>query len=334
MPYCRDCGFEVEEEWVACPKCGSAISSSPVEEEATVAVSESESQEQQGRTLKIMLIGLIFILCFAIVNPGDSGMSLIEWAGEECNISSSIGPYGEELDSYCKKKHSQLTFYSLIIVICIVSLMRMNREPEKARERREEEEEIRGQKNEEEQKRLDELREKRAESIRRNDALKAKRKAERRANPVRYYTRIAYVISICLLALSFSLIIDDGTTNEEGVWVVRIDTVGEWSGHMGIDSARANVSGVGDEEYRFSGREISVSVTKDNPNTQNELCVTLVSPAGKEETGCTRTPGSEVILPQPIETPLGGALATGIVLMTASILIIVVAIIVRLKGEK
>lgn len=39
MPFCRDCGFEVQKDWVACPKCGAA-QSSPLE--GRVALKEAE----------------------------------------------------------------------------------------------------------------------------------------------------------------------------------------------------------------------------------------------------------------------------------------------------
>ena len=135
VPFCRECGSKVEEDWVACPKCGSKTvptstnqndGSSDMKTTANTVIEKSE-EKPNSSNIALLLLAIMFMV---ILIPGEADMSLLSWGDEDCDFPTSstgnsildqaINEGSESYESYCSKKKATLFFCVLIIIACIV----------------------------------------------------------------------------------------------------------------------------------------------------------------------------------------------------------------------
>jgi len=134
VPFCRECGSKVEDDWVACPKCGSKMvptstnqndGSSDMKTTANTVIEKSE-EKPNSSNIALLLLAIMFMV---ILIPGEADMSLLSWGDEDCDFPTSstgnsildqaINEGSESYESYCSKKKATLFFCVLIIIACI-----------------------------------------------------------------------------------------------------------------------------------------------------------------------------------------------------------------------
>jgi hypothetical protein len=134
VPFCRECGSKVEEDWVACPKCGSKTvptstnqndGSSDMKTTVNTVIEKSDEKPNSSNIALLLLV----IMFMVILIPGEADMSLLSWGDENCDVSFSstgnsnvdqiLNEGSESYESYCSKKKATLFFCVLIIIACI-----------------------------------------------------------------------------------------------------------------------------------------------------------------------------------------------------------------------
>jgi len=336
VPFCRDCGFEVQEDWVACPKCGEL--SSPISSRAntTKEIQHRNSKEKptKSKTVVYVIIGLML---FLIIYPGEGNVSLLEWADETCRIQPSQTG-NPELDSiidasvtgyqdYCMKKKASFFFYVIILIACILYLSVDDKKTQEKKSKKENEKKNIAL----EEKNIVEEAKKLRKNKQRKKANKrwAVREKSRQNNPLRYYS-ILTIKAIIVIAIGTVIVLQGGfgqrwdgktLTNNYGNWVLEINDVpidnrsnSSWSGEIEVDGQSHSINGQGNSFSSYEGKRMFVQITRVDGESLDLFCVKLTGPDYRYDERCTSEKNGEIILPE--QKPTGLTLNVGIIVGT------------------
>jgi len=148
MPICRECGKEIQEDWISCPYCSTSLtiksgdaSETPFIDESfeqttverktsTVEELEEDIQNKTDNTTLWNVVIVISVIAILVYPTGPLGLTIIEKASFDCEEWSE-GDYS--ILEKCKGMNSDNTAYIFLTVfIAIIALLVNNKKNEEA----------------------------------------------------------------------------------------------------------------------------------------------------------------------------------------------------------
>ena len=123
MPFCRECGFEVETDWLYCPKCNSSQVSSS-NNSSNPSVQNSSSKNQDVITQRMMIIDQWNDDIITFQKQQNNYHSLISWIKVVLLALITLTTAGYSNDGFAihVMLFFGLTFLVIIILVLVVFL--------------------------------------------------------------------------------------------------------------------------------------------------------------------------------------------------------------------
>ena len=137
MPFCRECGKEVEDDWASCPFCSQPI-------QVSDSNSEQDSKSQNGVTGEVVVVNqtdntMLWNVCVIAITlaivfwpHGPFGLNLLDYASADCEwsddfLEDDLGLTFDEYEDDCNHQKTQvLIFLFVILFIAVVVLLLIN----------------------------------------------------------------------------------------------------------------------------------------------------------------------------------------------------------------
>ena len=125
MPFCRDCGKEVEADWVACPFCGSSQNgqapSSSHQKQKKKQEEEDVKQEAANRALANVIV-IAIVLAILLYPRGILDITLLEQATADCSGWSEL-----QLDGECAEwREEGISQVAITLLVGLILLAAIN----------------------------------------------------------------------------------------------------------------------------------------------------------------------------------------------------------------